>query len=240
MAKVSTATSCMAVVKFMQNTQTRRKNMLPTPTKAEMKQRSAIASDPIIIQEFKDPILSFEGAKVNFKIHGKFKGRLSPTFDREKLRFAFEEAMAAVSLENRTTSLEQNMTEKSCSPSLKTTGARELRNQALLLKEAATACDTPRNVSWKEIICGLKSAYKDCFVPSQVMTYNSSLYISLKLHEDRELATLGVGGGGFEKTRGRGSCLVSAGGALAGGTSSSSSLFKHGITFIKMLFQRAV
>ena len=155
----------MAVVKFMQNTQTRRKNMLPTPTKAEMKQRSAIASDPIIIQEFKDPILSFEGAKVNFKIHGKFKGRLSPTFDREKLRFAFEEAMAAVSLENRTTSLEQNMTETkenwcSCSPSLKTTGDRELRNQALLLKGAATACDTPRNVSWKEIICGLKSAYK--------------------------------------------------------------------------------
>ena len=87
MAKVSTATSCMAVVKFMQNTQTRRKNMLPTPTKAEMKQRNAITSDPIIIQEFKDSILSFKGEKVNFKIHGKFKGRLSPTFEREKLCF---------------------------------------------------------------------------------------------------------------------------------------------------------
>ena len=34
------------------------------------------------------------------------------------------------------------------------------------------------------------------------MTYNSSLYISLKLHEDRELATLGVGGGGFENLGG--------------------------------------
>ena len=61
--------------------------MLLTPTKAEMKQRNAIASDPIIIQEFKDSILSIKGAKVNLKIHGKLKRRLSPTFDKEKLCF---------------------------------------------------------------------------------------------------------------------------------------------------------
>ena len=82
--KVSTATSCTAVVRFINNTLISKKYMFLTPTKADKKQRADIASDPATIQECSDHRLSTRGATVNLKIQGKLRRRLSPTFEREK------------------------------------------------------------------------------------------------------------------------------------------------------------
>ena len=103
--------------------------MLLTPTKAEMKHRSAIASDPIIIQEFiKRPDIVYQRCRGEFENPWQTQKTAEPHF-RHRETLLSKKTKAAVLLENLTASLDQNLTETKknwCSPSLKFVRRRRL------------------------------------------------------------------------------------------------------------------